>query len=448
MNNLTMKDLDYEKIIENYNKVEELEKRLDDLEDKIIPLINKLGDFVGNVNSKIDERIKLYIENKDSNNNSIEKSQTKSVESKKIENNEVEEKDTKEEINEIKEKKLDISKFIETFSQEFSFINKDEFNEEMENDEIMANIIEKIKSAFVSKDNEIENKTKEIVKLNIKKNELESDIKTLNSRIVEKENKNNLLENKKFELEGKIENLNNKVNELENLKGNLVTEIETLKTEKNSLNIDLENKKKENAELELDKENLTDKNSKLIEEKEELNRENKEKDKKLEKFMKLFEEKENELKSIGDLLQAKKLYNKYLSMETRILSKLDNVLIQRDFESFISSGYTLSSLDNVWDIVKIEYKNISKEDKEILKEVFAFFLNQINKRFKEAKYGLVQVEVGEGFDAVNQVDLSQNSRGIVTECVFYGYGFLKEKENPDDEDVITRIIKSPLVLTA
>ena len=80
MSNLTMKDLDYEKIIENYNKVEELEKRLDDLEDKIIPLINKLGDFVGNVNSKIDERIKLYIEKKDSNNNSIEKSQTKSVE--------------------------------------------------------------------------------------------------------------------------------------------------------------------------------------------------------------------------------------------------------------------------------------------------------------------------------------------------------------------------------
>ena len=164
--------------------------------------------------------------------------------------------------------------------------------------------------------------------------------------------------------------------------------------------------------------------------------------------MEKFEEKEKELKSIGDLLQAKKLYNKYLSMETRILSKLDNVLIQRDFESFISSGYTLSSLDNVWDIVKIEYKNISSEDKEILKEVFAFFLAQINKRFKEAKYGLVQVEVGENFDAVNQVDLSQNSRGIVTEYVFYGYGFLKEKENPNDEDIISRVIKNPLVLTA
>ena len=164
-------------------------------------------------------------------------------------------------------------------------------------------------------------------------------------------------------------------------------------------------------------------------------------------FMKKFEQKENELKSIGDLLQARKLYDKYLSMETRILSKLENVLIQRDFESFISSGYTLSSLDNIWDIVKIEYKNISNGDKEILKEIFSFFLSQINKRFKKSKYGLVEVEIGEDFDAVNQVDLSQNSRGRVTECVFYGYGFLSEKENSDNEPVVERIIKSPLVLT-
>jgi len=72
---------------------------------------------------------------------------------------------------------------------------------------------------------------------------------------------------------------------------------------------------------------------------------------------------------------------------------------------------------------------------------------KINKRFKEAKYGLVEVEVGEDFDPVNQVDLSQNSRGKVTEYVFYGYGFLKEKEVSNEEDVITRIIKMPLVLT-
>ena len=193
---------------------------------------------------------------------------------------------------------------------------------------------------------------------------------------------------------------------------------------------------------------LENKNSELEKEKKKLIEKDEENSKKMKLFMEKFEEKENEVKSIGDLLQARKLYDKYLSMETRILSKLENVLIQRDFESFISSGYTLSSLDNVWDIVKIEYKNISKEDKETLKEVFAFFLNQINKRFKEAKYGLVQAEVGKDFDAVNQVDLSQNSRGRVTECVFYGYGFLKEKENPSDEDVVTRTIKSPLVLTA
>ena len=433
MSELTMKDLDYEKIIENYNKVEELEKRLDDLEDKIIPLMNKLADFVGDVNSKIDERINLYMENKEDN-YSTEKSQTKSVESKKIENNKVEEKDTKEEINEIKEKKLDISKFIEEFSQEFSFIKKDEFNEEMENDEIMGKIIELIKKMLGIKNDEINDKKMEIDGLKIKKSNLEKDIK-------EKENKNCSLENEKVELEGKIENLNHKVNELETSKNKLKGDIE-------NLNKDLENKKNEIIRLEGIEKDLENKNSKLIEEKEGLNRENKEKDEKLEKFMKLFEEKEKELESIGDLLEARKLYNKYLSMETRILSKLDNVLIQRDFESFISSGYTLSSLDNVWDIVKIEYKNISNEDKETLKEVFTFFLNQINKRFKEAKYGLVQAKVGEDFDAVNQVDLSQNSRGKVTECVFYGYGFLKEKENPDDEDVITRIIKNPLVLTA
>ena len=431
MSNLTMKDLDYEKIIENYNKVEELEKRLDDLEDKIIPLINKLGDFVGNVNSKIDERIKLYIENKDSNNNSIEKSQTKSVESKKIENNEVEEKDTKEEINEIKEKKLDISKFIEEFSQEFNFINKDEFNEEMENDEIMGNIIEKIKKAFTSKEKSIMDLKERVSKEIRETNSLKETISKYKNELNEKEKK--ILE---------------KENEINSYKIQLENQIkENTKLEKD-YNDELNFKKNEIIRLENIEKTLTAENTKLEKEKRELEEKDKENSKKMEIFMKKFEEKENELKSIGSLLEAKKIYDKYLSIETRILSKLDNVLIQRDFESFISSGYTLSSLDNVWDIVKIEYKNISNEDKEILKEVFSFFLNQINKRFKEAKYGLVQVEVGEDFDAVNQVDLSQNSRGIVTECVFYGYGFLAEKENPNEEDVVTRIIKSPLVLTA
>lgn len=426
MSNLTTKDLDYKKIIENYNKVEELEKILDEVIDKL----NKLIRFKKNIESIIDDRINLYMENKEDkeDNYSTEKSQTKSIEPKKIENNNVEKPE------EEKEKKLDISKFIEAFSQEFSFIDKEQFNDEMENDEIMGKIIELIKRMLGIKDNEINDKKIEIDGLKVKKAKLEKDIE-------EKENKNNLLEGKKVELEGEIKNINYKVNELETSKNKLEGDIK-------NLNKDLENKKKEIIRLEGIEKDLENKNSKLIKDKEELNKENREKDEKLEKFMTKYEEKEKELKSVGDLLEARKLYDKYLSMETRILSKLDNVLIQRDFESFISSGYTLSSLDNVWDIVKIEYKNISNEDKEILKEVFSFFLNQINKRFKEAKYGLVQVEAGEDFDAVNQVDLSQNSKGKVTECVFYGYGFLKEKENPNDEDIIARIIKSPLVLTA
>ena len=439
MSDLTMKDLNYEKIIENYNKVEVLEKRFDDFENKMMPLINKLSNFVENINSKIDERIKLYMAN--INNNSIEKVQDNLIETKKIKNNEIEKKE------EVHEKKLDILKFVEVFSQEFDFINKDQFTEEMENDEIMDKIIKLIKKMLDIKDNEIDDKKREVYGLEMKKTQLENDIQSLNLKINEKEKKNNDLEKNKIDLEGKIENLNYKVNEIEILKNNLEGNIRQLNSEKKKLEDNLENKKKEITRLEEVERNLENKNSELIKDKEELNKENREKDEKLKKFMKLFEEKEQELISIGNLLKARKLYDKYLSMETRILSKLENVLIQRDFESFISSGYTLSSLDNIWDIVKIEYKNISNGDKEILKEVFSFFLSQINKRFKESKYGLVEVEIGEDFDAVNQVDLSQNSRGKVTECVFYGYGFLAEKENSDDESIIERIIKSPLVLT-
>ena len=439
MRDLTMKDLNYEKIIENDNKVEVLEKRLNDFENKMMPLINKLSNFVENINSKIDERVKLHMEN--INNNSIEKVQDNLIETKKIKNNEIEKKE------EVREKKLDILKFVEVFSREFDFINKDQFTEEMENDEIMNKIVKLIKKMLYIKDNEIDDKKREVYGLEMKKTKLENDIQSLNLKINEKEKKNNDLEKNKIELEGKIENLNYKVNEIEILKNNLEGNIGQLNSEKKKLEDNLENKKKEITRLEEVERNLENKNSELIKDKEELNRQNKEKDNKLENFMKLFEEKEQELISIGNLLEARKLYDKYLSMETRILSKLENVLIQRDFESFISSGYTLSSLDNIWDIVKIEYKNISNGDKEILKEIFSFFLSQINKRFKKSKYGLVEVEIGEDFDAVNQVDLSQNSRGKVTECVFYGYGFLAEKENSDDESVVERIIKSPLVLT-
>jgi len=424
MDNRNIEDRDLKK------RIELLERNLESTKNDLIDTKNDLGAFkkiVDNLTKLIDSRIKIYMDklNRD---NSNEKLQTESVESKKIENNEVEEKDTKEEI---KEKKLDISKFIEEFSQEFSFIKKDEFNEEMENDEIMGNIIEKIKRAFTSKE-------KSIMEL---KERVSKDVRETNSlKEAISKYKNDLNEKEKRILEKENE-INNYKNQLEN---KIKENIELEKDYNDKLNL----KKNEIIRLENIERILIAEKTKLEKEKKELEEKDKENSEKMKIFMKKYEEKENELESIGDLLQAKKLYDRYLSMETRILSKLDNVLIQRNFESFISSGYTLSSLDNVWDIVKIEYKNISNEDKEILKEVFAFFLNQINKRFKEAKYGLVQVKVGEDFDAVNQVDLSQNSRGIVTECVFYGYGFLKEKENPDDEDIITRRIKNPLVLTA
>ena len=379
-------------------------EKISEQDKKINGILNFLKDF----NEKVDNRIKIYM-NTLNINNSIDQAGEERQE---------------------KEKKIDISKFIEVFSQEFDFINKNEFNEEMENDEIMGKIIEKIKKVFTNKEKSImdlkERVSKDVSEINSLKETIskyKNDLNEKEKRILEKENEIN---NYKNQLENKIK--------------------ENTKLEKD-YNDKLNLKKNEIIRLENIERILTDERTKLEKEKRELEEKDKENSEKMKIFMKKFEEKEKELKSIGSLLEAKKIYDKYLSMETRILSKLDNVLIQRDFESFISSGYTLSSLDNVWDIVKIEYRNISNEDKEILKEVFSFFLSQINKRFKEAKYGLVQVEVGEDFDAVNQVDLSQNSRGKITECVFYGYGFLKEKENPNDEDIISRIIKNPLVLT-
>ena len=422
-NNVTTENITKKDLIDNIKKTENIIDELNQTKNKLDQTIK----FLNNIGAFIDSRIKIYIDTLN-NDNFIQKSQDNLVEEKKDETNKIE---RVEDLNQEKEKKIDVSKFIEVFSKEFTFINKDEFNDEMENDEIMGNIIEKIKKAFTNKENSImdlkERVSQEIRETNILKetvSKYKNELNEKEKRILEKENEINSY---KSQLENKIK--------------------ENIKLEKD-YNDELNLKKNEIVRLENVERILTAGKTKLEKEKKELEEKNKENSEKMKIFMTKYEEKEKELKSVGDLLEAKKLYDKYLSMETRILSKLDNVLIQRDFESFISSGYTLSSLDNVWDIVKIEYKNISKEDKETLKEVFAFFLNQINKRFKDAKYGLVQVEVGEDFDAVNQVDLSQNSKGTVTECVFYGYGFLAEKENPNDEDIIARIIKNPLVLTA
>ena len=415
---------------------ENFEIRIKKVEDELREVKKRLNEaikFLDDIDIQIDKRIKNYMDNNI--NTNIKKTQINLIDLDKLSeiNNELQEK-------EVKREKIDISNFVEEF-QKFDFIQIKEFDDEMENEEIMGKIIELVKKMLGVKDNKIS-------KLNILKEKLENEIEKLNSEINLKIREVSNLDNEKQSLQKDIENLNIKYIEEVNKKeveiNNLADQKEKLVDKHNGIEKDLKNKLNIKEE-EIEKLKTREKN--LIEKNDDLNNENKSKDEKIMKFMQNYEQIKNEVKSIGDLLEARKLYDKYLSMETRILSKLENVLIQRDFESFVSSGYTLSSLDNIWDIVKIEYKNISNEDRDTLKEIFSFFLSQINKRFKNIKYGLVKVEIGEDFDAVNQVDLSQNSRGKVTECVFYGYGFFGDTENMGGEPTISKILKSPLVLT-
>ena len=151
--------------------------------------------------------------------------------------------------------------------------------------------------------------------------------------------------------------------------------------------------------------------------------------------------------SMGDLLIARRLYNEYLEMNTEVKSKFKNILLQKDFESFLSSGYSTSTMDNIWDIVKVEYKNISSENLEKLRKIFKFFITQMNKKFKDPNFALIEATLEEEFDPVTQFDLSQNSRGKIAEFIFYGYGTLEDKANREDEDIIDKIKKRPLVLT-
>ena len=167
-------------------RIELLERNLEDTKNDLIDAKNTFKKIMNDLTKLIDSRIQIYIDTLN-NENSIEKSQDNLVEEKEDETNKIE---RVEELNQEKEKKLDVSKFIEAFSQEFDFINKDEFNDEMENDEIMGKIIELIKRMLGIKDNEINEKKKEIAKLNTKKDELENNIKTLNSNIIKKENQN------------------------------------------------------------------------------------------------------------------------------------------------------------------------------------------------------------------------------------------------------------------
>ena len=303
----------------------------------------------------------------------------------------------------MKKEKININKFIEAFPED---IKTEVFSEEIENEDIINKLVEILKDIFNKKDNKIEEINKE-------------------------------LQNKQGEIKNLNFNLERANKDLEKFKTKLTTEneklVEEIKNKENEIKVLNEKYSEEKAKFENDIEKL--------------NEEKKDKEKKLKKLIGKYEEIKEERDSMGDLLIARKLYSNYLEMDTRVKTKFEDILIQKDFESFVSSGYSISTIDNIWDIIKIEYKNISKEDLEELKEIFKFFIKQINKRFKEPKYSLIEVDLGEEFDAVTQVDLSQNSRGKIVEFVFYGYGFLKDKDNSNSEDIIDKIIKNPLVLT-
>ena len=372
--------------IKDIHELEEQDKfknRLNEVIREINNLEKKLEDFKENFENRVNETVKKYLEELNKE-NEILKSQN-------------------EEVEKVKKEKININKFIEAFPED---IKTEVFSEEIENEDIINKLVEILKDIFNKKDNKIEEINKE-------------------------------LQNKQGEIKNLNFNLERANKDLEKFKTKLTTEneklVEEIKNKENEIKVLNEKYSEEKAKYENDIQKL--------------NEEKKDKEKKLKKLIGKYEEIKEERDSMGDLLIARKLYSNYLEMDTRVKTKFEDILIQKDFESFVSSGYSISTIDNIWDIIKIEYKNISKEDLEELKEIFKFFIKQINKRFKEPKYSLIEVDLGEEFDAVTQVDLSQNSRGKIVEFVFYGYGFLKDKDNSNSEDIIDKIIKNPLVLT-
>ena len=229
------------------------------------------------------------------------------------------------------------------------------------------------------------------------------------------------------------------------------TQIETLNTEYKEEKIkfekNIEELNKEKTKLNEDINTLNEKYNELEKSNNEIIKDKNEKEVKAEKLMKKCEKVKQERDSMGDLLVARKLYDSYLEMDIEVKSKFKNILLQKDFESFLASGYSTSTMDNIWDIVKVEYKNIPSENLEKLREIFKFFIMQMNKKFKDPNFALIEATLEEEFDPVTQFDLSQNSRGKIVEFIFYGYGTLEDKANPEDEDIIDKIKKRPLVLT-
>ena len=226
-NNVTTENITKKDLIDNIKKTKNLTDELNQTKNKLDQTIK----FLNNIGAFIDSRIKIYIDTLN-NDNFIQKSQDNLVEEKKDETNKIE---RVEDLNQEKEKKIDVSKFIEVFSKEFTFINKDEFNDEMENDEIMGNIIEKIKKAFTNKENSImdlkERVSQEIRETNSLKetvSKYKNELNEKEKRIFEKENEIN---NYKIQLENKIKEnikLEKDYNDELNLKKNEIVRLENV----------------------------------------------------------------------------------------------------------------------------------------------------------------------------------------------------------------------------
>lgn len=395
---------------------------------KSIEELGNLNDFKEIINILIKKTNKLETELKYLNDN-FDNRVRETVEKYLVEIN------NKNEVLETQIEKININKFTEAFPKDIKVEN---FSEEMENEAIMNKLIEIFKNIFGRKDKKLKETEK---KLDKEIEAKEKQIETLNTKYKEEKEK---FENDIKELDKKIESKEISIKGLE-------TQIETLNIEhmqeKIKFEKNIEELNKEKTKLNEDINTLSGKYKELEKSNNELIKDKKEKEIKTEKLMKEYEKVKQERDSMGDLLIARRLYNEYLEMNTEVKSKFKNILLQKDFESFLSSGYSTSTMDNIWDIVKVEYKNIPSENLEKLREIFKFFITQMNKKFKDPNFALIEATLEEEFDPVTQFDLSQNSRGKIAEFIFYGYGTLEDKANPEDEDIIDKIKKRPLVLT-
>ena len=412
---------------------------------KSIEELGNLNDFKEIINILIEKTNELETELKDLNTN-FDSRVREIVEKYLVEIN------NKNEVLETQTEKININKFIETFPKDIKVEN---FSEEMENEAIVNKLIEIFKNIFGRKDeklkkasDDIESKTLEINKLKEIEKKLDKEIEAKEKQI---ETLNTKYKEEKEKFENDIKELDEKIRNKEiNIK-NLETQIETLNTEymqeKIKFEKNIEELNKEKTKLNEDINTLSGKYKELEKSNNELIKDKREKEIKTEKLMKEYEEVKQERDLMGDLLVARKLYDSYLEMDIEVKSKFKNILLQKDFESFLSSGYSTSTMDNIWDIVKVEYKNIPSENLEKLREIFKFFIMQMNKKFKDPNFALIEATLEEEFDPVTQFDLSQNSRGKIAEFIFYGYGTLEDKANPEDEDTIDKIKKRPLVLT-